>query len=55
MKHDVAGDPCSGLKWTRRTTRKIAKEVCALSIQVSPRTVARLLKALAFSLRVNRK
>ena len=55
MKHDVAGDPCSGLKWTRRTTRKIAKELWALSIQVSPRTVARLLKDLAFSLRVNRK
>ena len=55
MKHDVAGDPCTGGKWTRRATRKIAKELRALSIAASPRTVARLLKDLDFSLRVNRK
>jgi len=55
MQHDVAGDPCSRLKWTRRTTRKIATELRALALQVSPRTVARLLKALHFSLRGNRK
>ena len=55
MQHDVAGDPCTGIKWTRRATRKIAKELRTLSIAVSPRTVARLLKDLDFSLRVNRK
>ena len=55
MKHDVAGDPCTGIKWTRRATRKIAQELRALSIVVSPRTVARLLHDLDFSLRVNRK
>jgi len=26
MKHEVAGDPCTGLKWTRRTTQKIARD-----------------------------
>ncbi len=55
LTHDVAGDPCTGGKWTRRATRKIAKELRALSIEVRPRTVARLLKDLDFSLRVNRK
>ena len=55
MTHDVAGDPCTGIKWTRRATRKIAKELRALSIVISPRTVARLLSDLDFSLRVNRK
>jgi hypothetical protein len=55
MKHEVAGDPCTGLKWTRRTTQKIAKELRTLHIQVSARTVARILKKLRFSLRVNRK
>ena len=55
MTHDVAGDPCTGIKWTRRATRKIAKELRALSIVVSPRTVARLLRDLDFSLRGNRK
>lgn len=55
MKPEVAGDPCTGLKWTRRTTRKIATELKALGIEVSPRTVARILKDLRFSLRANRK
>ncbi len=35
MKHDVAGDPITGVKWTRRTTRKIAKELFAAGIQVN--------------------
>jgi len=55
MKHDVAGDPCKGSKWTRRTTRKIAKELRAVDIHVSSRTVARILKNLDYSLRVNHK
>ena len=55
MKHETAGDPMTGLKWTRRTTPKIAAELETLGIQVSPRTVARLLKQMGFSLRVNHK
>lgn len=55
MKHDTAGDPMSGLRWTRRTTAKIAAELHALGIQVSDRTVAKLLKKMDFSLRVNHK
>ena len=55
MKHDTAGDPISGLKWTRRTTHKIAQELKRLGIQVSANTVARLLKDMGFSLRVNHK
>lgn len=55
LKHDVAGDPCTGIKWARRTTRKIAEALRSLGIVVSPRTVARLLTDLDFSLRVNRK
>jgi len=55
MNHEVAGDPCTGLKWTRRTTHKIARELRAVGIEVSARTVARLLKKLRFSLRINRK
>ena len=55
MKYDTAGDPVSGVKWTRRTTRKIAQELMSLGIQVSRGTVSRLLKAMDFSLRVNHK
>ena len=45
----------TGLKWTRRTTVKIAAELRSAGIAVSDRTVARLLKELGFSLRVNHK
>ena len=55
MKYETAGDPISGLKWTRRTTMKIAEELKNIGIQVSPNTVAKLLKEMGFSLRVNQK
>jgi hypothetical protein len=55
MRHDTAGDPISGVKWSRRTTRKIAAELTALGIAVSKNTVGRLLKEMDFKLRVNRK
>jgi hypothetical protein len=45
----------TGLKWTRRTTGKIAEELKGVNIQVSANPVARLLKQLGFSLRVNHK
>jgi len=55
MVPDTAGDPMSGLKWTRRTTSKIANELEAMGIHVSPNTVGRILKGLGYSLRVNCK
>ena len=55
MDHETAGDPLSGLKWTRRTTAKIAAELCKLGTGICARTVARLLKKIGFSLRVNHK
>ncbi|KKK90423.1 hypothetical protein LCGC14_2723160 [marine sediment metagenome] len=55
MKHETGGDPISGLKWTRKTTEKIAKELGKLHIEVSPNTVGRLLKSLGYSLRLNNK
>jgi hypothetical protein len=55
MKDDVAGDPVTGVKWTRRTTEKIAAELRSMDIDVSARTVSRLLKGLGYSLRVNHK
>lgn len=55
MKHETAGDPMTGLRWTRKTTEKIARELGALGLGVSARTVARLLKQMGYSLRVNHK
>jgi hypothetical protein len=55
MKHDTAGDPITGIKWSRRTTRKIAEQLATLGIAVSKNTVGRLLKQMDYKLRVNRK
>lgn len=55
MKHDTAGDPMTGLKWTRRTTAKVAAELQAAGIEIGARSVARILKQMDFSLRVNHK
>ena len=55
MKHDTAGDPMSGIKWTRRTTSNISTQLAAMGIVVSKNTVGRLLKDMDFRLRVNRK
>jgi len=55
MEHETAGDPITGLKWTRRTTEKIAEQLQKNGIMVSPNTVARLLRELGYSLRVNHK
>ena len=55
MEHDTGGDPITGLKWSRRTTEKIAKALCQDGIQVGSKTVGRLLKELGYSLRVNHK
>ena len=55
MAHETAGDPVSGLKWTHRTTAKLTEQLHGLGIDVCPQTVARLLKAMGYSLRVNHK
>ena len=55
MEHETAGDPITGLKWTRRTTEKIAAELKTIGINVSKNTVGKLLKEMGYSLRVNAK
>lgn len=45
----------SGLKWTRKSPKKIAEELESLGINVKSDTVARLLKKGRYSLKVNRK
>jgi hypothetical protein len=45
----------SGLRWTRKTTEKIAEQLSCLGIEVSPNTVARLLNEMGFALKTNRK
>ncbi len=55
MANDTAGDPMTGIKWTRRTTEKIAEELQACGIEVCANTVAKLLKDLDYRLGVNHK
>src|SRR5467141_4161658 len=35
LEHDTAGDPMTGLRWSRRTTTTIAEELAKLGIDVS--------------------
>jgi hypothetical protein len=56
LEGEVAGDPMTGLKWTRKTTRKLAAELGRRArIEISRTTVARLLKEQHYSLKVNAK
>ena len=55
MAPATAGDPITGLKWTRKTTAKVSKELKQNGIQVCAKTVARLLDSLDYALRVNHK
>jgi hypothetical protein len=49
------GDPMSPLRWTSKSTPKLAAELTARGHPVSPRTVAHLLKELDYSLQSTRK
>ena len=55
LDQETAGDPVTGLKWTRRTTGKIAEALKTLGIEISRTSVGRLLKQMHYSLRVNHK
>lgn len=55
MEDETAGDPMTGLKWTKKTTRKIAEQLRSIHINISPNKVGDILKELDYSLRVNCK
>ena len=55
LAEDTAGDPITGLRWSRRTTAKIAEQLTQQGFTISPNTVARLLYQMDDRLRVNRK
>lgn len=49
------GDPEAPLRWTCKSTRRLAEALTRQGHPVSPRTVARLLRAAGYSLQANRK
>ena len=55
LASDTAGDPMTELKWTHITTEKVSGQLRQAGINVSPRTVARLLRKIGYALRVNHK
>lgn len=52
---DSRGDPESPLRWTTKSTTKLAVELSAAGHRVSARTVAKLLKSAGYSLQANAK
>ena len=55
MKHEVSGNPISGVRWTRKSTRALAHEMGRQGHGISRGTVGRLLRGMGFSLRANVK
>jgi len=55
LKDATAGDPITGLKWTRKTSRNLAKELKRQGFQVEHSTIPRLVRILGYTLRVNHK
>lgn len=49
------GDPQSPLRWTLKSTRRLAEELTRQQHPVAPRTVAGLLRVAGYSLQANRK
>lgn len=55
LQDATAGDPITGLKWTRKTPIKLCRELKRRGYQVGPDTVRRLMDQLGYCLRLNRK
>jgi hypothetical protein len=55
LQDATAGDPMSGLKWTRKTSRKLAEELKCKGYPVGHSTIPRLVRTLGYTLRSNQK
>lgn len=55
MEKETGGDPIHGIKWSRKSTRNVSRELKREGHDVSATTVRRLLRAQGFSLRANVK
>ncbi len=55
LRDATAGDPISGLKWTRKTLRDVCRALGRRGYPMSPETVRRLLAERGYVLRTNRK
>lgn len=55
MQDATAGDPITGLKWTRKTSAKLSRELKRRGYRVGADTVRRVLRERDYRLRANRK
>ena len=55
MEYETAGDPMSGILWTKKTREKISKELAKIGIKIGSTSVGRILKQLNYSLKCNSK
>jgi hypothetical protein len=55
VEPDSRGDPMSPLRWTCKSTRRLAEELTMQGYSVGPTTVRHLLKEAGYSLQANRK
>jgi len=55
VEPESRGDPQSPLRWTCKSTRRLAEQLTAQGHPVGPTTVRRLLKKAGYSLQANRK
>ena len=55
VEPESRGAPMSPLRWTCKSTRKLAEELTSQGYAVGPTTVRHLLKEVGYSLQVNRK
>ena len=55
MKYETAGDPVTGLLWTRKTREKICVELSGIGIYVGKTTVGKILNLMGYTLMCNSK
>jgi len=55
LQDATAGDPITGLKWTRKTLRALQRALRRKGFNISIATIGRLLQQQGYALRVNRK
>lgn len=55
LEDTTAGDPITGVKWTRKTLRQLSHELLRKGLRVGRHTLRRLLKARRCALHANRK
>lgn len=55
MRDETAGDPITGVKWSRKNPRTLSDELGEQGIEASPNTVTKVMREANYSLRVNRK